>query len=100
MFQPFEGFRGELTWGRSALKIGAKEGTVREKVENVLKEIRLLLQADGGDVELIGVTEDGIVQVHLHGVCSTCPGSMMTLRQGVERLVKEQVPEVREVIAV
>ncbi len=80
--------------------MGPKEGTVREKVEEVLREIRPLLQADGGDVELINVTEDGTVRVHLRGVCSTCPGSMMTLRQGVERLVKEQVPEVREVIAV
>ena len=70
-----------------------------EKVVLVIDEIRSIIQSDGGDIELIDVSEDGIVQVHLHGACANCPGSMMTLKQGVEQMVREQVPEVREVIA-
>ena len=72
---------------------------MRKRVEKILEEIRLILQADGGDVELIDVTEEGIVRIHIRGICATCTSSMVTLKRGIERLVMEQVPEVREVIA-
>lgn len=71
---------------------------MREKVEAALARIRPALQADGGDVELIDVDE-GVVSVRLTGACGGCPMATMTLRNGIERLLKEQVPEVREVIA-
>jgi len=69
---------------------------MREKVEAALEKIRPALQADGGDIELIDVT-DGIVKVKLTGACAGCPMSTMTLKNGVERILKEQVPEVKEV---
>jgi len=72
---------------------------MKERVEAVLEEIRPALQADGGDVELVGVTE-GVVKVRLKGACSGCPMSTITLKQGIERLLKERLPEVKEVIAV
>lgn len=72
---------------------------MREKVEAALNQIRPALQADGGDVELVDVTE-GVVTVKLTGACGGCPMASMTLRQGIERVLKEQVPEVKEVIAV
>lgn len=71
---------------------------MREKVEAALEKIRPSLQADGGDVELVDVT-DGVVKVRLTGACGTCPMSTMTLKAGVERIVKEEVPEVKEVQA-
>ena len=71
---------------------------MREKVEAALADIRPTLQADGGDVELIGV-EDGVVKVRLTGACGGCPMAKMTLRNVVERILKEKVPEVKEVIA-
>jgi Fe-S cluster biogenesis protein NfuA len=71
---------------------------MREKVEAALEKIRPTLQADGGDVELVDVT-DGVVKVRLTGACGTCPMSTMTLKMGVERILKEQVPEVKEVQA-
>ena len=72
---------------------------MKERVEAVLEEIRPALQADGGDVELVDVIE-GVVKVRLKGACSGCPMSTMTLKQGIERLLKERLPEVKEVIAV
>lgn len=75
-----------------------KEKEMREKVEAALAKIRPTLQADGGDVELVDVT-DGVVKVRLTGACGTCPMSTMTLKAGVERIVKEEVPEVKEVQA-
>jgi Fe-S cluster biogenesis protein NfuA len=72
---------------------------MREKIEAVLNEIRPMLRADGGDIQLLGFTDEGIVQVHFEGICGTCPGPGMTLLEGVERLMKEQVPEVRQVVA-
>jgi Fe-S cluster biogenesis protein NfuA len=71
---------------------------MREKVEAALEKIRPSLQADGGDVELVDVT-DGVVKVRLTGACGTCPMATMTLKSGVERIVKEEVPEVKEVQA-
>jgi Fe-S cluster biogenesis protein NfuA len=72
---------------------------MREKVEEALARIRPALQADGGDVELMDVKE-GVVTVRLTGACGGCPMSTMTLRHGIERVIKEQVPEVKEVVAV
>ena len=72
---------------------------MREKVEAVLNQIRPNLVRDGGDVELVDVT-DGIVKVRLTGACGGCPMASMTLKHGVERVLKEQVPEVKEVVAV
>ena len=71
---------------------------MREKVEAALAEIRPALQADGGDVELVEVN-NGTVKLKLTGHCAGCPMASMTLKMGVERVVKERVPEVKEVIA-
>jgi Fe-S cluster biogenesis protein NfuA len=72
---------------------------MRERVEEALARIRPALQADGGDVELMDVKE-GVVMLRLTGACGGCPMATMTLRQGIERVIKEQVPEIKEVIAV
>jgi len=72
---------------------------MKEKVQEVLDQLRPKLQADGGDVELVDV-KDGIVQVRLQGACKGCPMSQLTLKMGIERLLKEQIPEVTEVQAV
>jgi len=72
---------------------------MKEKVEAVLAQIRPALQSDGGDVELIDVNE-GIVRLKLRGACAGCPMATMTLRHGIERVLKEQIPEIKEVIAV
>jgi len=72
---------------------------MKEKVEAVLAQVRPALQADGGDVELVDVKE-GVVNLKLKGACAGCPMATMTLRQGIERILKEQIPEVKEVIAV
>jgi len=63
-------------------------------VEQVIGEIRPNLQADGGDIELVGVTEKNFVQVRLRGACSGCPGAAFTLKNGVERILKQRIPEV------
>lgn len=75
------------------------QGEMRKKVEAALAKIRPHLQADGGDVELVDVI-DGKVTVKLTGACGGCPMAAMTLKRGVERVIKEQVPEVAEVIEV
>ena len=72
---------------------------MKEKVEEALKKIRPALQADGGDVELVEV-KDGVVKVKLIGACGGCPMSQMTLKMGIERILKKEVPEVKEVRAV
>ena len=73
---------------------------MKEKVEAALETVRPALQRDGGDVELVEVTEDGIVKVRLQGACQGCPGAAMTLKMGIERHMRERVPEVTEVVAV
>ncbi|HMB00116.1 MAG TPA: NifU family protein [Spirochaetota bacterium] len=73
---------------------------MKEKVEAALKEIQPLLAADGGGVELVEVTAEGVVKVKLTGACGGCPHAQMTLKQGIERKVKEAVPEVKAVEAV
>ena len=72
---------------------------MRESVEKALQKIRPALQADGGDIELIDV-QDGVVRVKLTGACGDCPMSQMTLKQGVERVLREEVPEVKGLEAV
>ena len=73
---------------------------MKEKVESALNKIKPSLQADGGDVELIEASEDGIVKLKLTGACGSCPMSQMTLKMGIERILKEEIPEVKEVISV
>jgi len=72
---------------------------MEEKVKKVLDEIRVSLQRDGGDAEFVGF-EGGVVKLRLVGACAGCPMSQMTLKQGIERILKERVPEVTEVVAV
>jgi len=72
---------------------------MKEKVKKVLDRIRPSLQAEGGDVELVDVA-DGVVKVRLQGACHGCPMSQLTLKNGIERLLKQEVPEVKEVQAV
>ncbi len=70
-------------------------------VKEIIEQIRPMLQADGGDIELVSVDEaTGVVSVRLQGACKGCPGAQMTLKMGVERHLKEKVPEVTEVVAV
>ena len=71
-------------------------GIMKERVQKVIDKIRPSLQADGGDVELIDVV-DGVVTVKLQGACAGCPMSQMTLKKGIERLVKQEIPEIKSV---
>ena len=72
---------------------------MKEKVQKVIDQIRPSLQADGGDVELVDISEDGVVKVRLTGACKGCPMSQMTLKMGIEKYLKKQIPEVKEVIS-
>lgn len=72
---------------------------LKDKVEEALKEVRPMLEADGGNVELVSVTEDGKVTLRLTGACGSCPMSQMTLKMGVERILKKRVPEIKEVVS-
>ncbi len=74
--------------------------TLKEKVESALQKVRPSLQADGGDVELVDVSEEGIVKVRLTGACGGCPMSQMTLKMGIERILKQNIPEVQSVESV
>ena len=69
----------------------------KEKVQEVLEKIRPSLQRDGGDVELVNITEDGVVQVRLQGHCAGCAHAQMTLKMGIERAIQQFVPEVKSV---
>ena len=73
---------------------------MKERVQEALEKVRPFLQRDGGDVELVEVTEDGVVKVKLQGACAGCPGAIQTLKMGIERVLKEAVPEVKEVVQV
>ena len=74
--------------------------TFEEKVKDVIESVRPALQAHGGDIELVGTDDDKNVKVRLQGACQGCPGAQMTMKAGIERILKEKVPEVKEVIAV
>ena len=73
---------------------------MREKVQKALQQIRPNLQMDGGDVELVEVTDDGVVKVKLTGACGGCPMSQFTLKMGIERHLKKEVPQVKEVVSI
>ncbi|NOR15188.1 MAG: NifU family protein [Candidatus Aminicenantes bacterium] len=73
---------------------------MKERVEEVLNKIRPSLVADGGNVELVDVQDDGVVKVKLVGACAGCPMSQMTLKMGIEKLLKKEIPEVKEVVSV
>ncbi len=73
---------------------------MKEKIQAAIDKIRPMLKADGGDVELVDVTEDGIVKVRLQGACAGCPMSQMTLKNGIERVIKQEVPDVKSVESV
>ncbi|MDO8281211.1 MAG: NifU family protein [Thermodesulfovibrionia bacterium] len=70
---------------------------LKERVEKVLGKVRPFLQRDGGDVELVEVTDDGVVKVRLKGACSGCPGATMTLKNAIEDTLKQEIPEVKSV---
>jgi len=74
--------------------------TFNEKVREVIDSVRPALQDHGGDIELVGTDKDNTVKVRLQGACQGCPGAAMTMKMGIERILKEKVPEVKEVIAV
>lgn len=74
--------------------------SLRDRVTKVLDQIRPAVQADGGDVELVDITSEGIVQIRLHGACVGCPSSRITLQVGIERNIRQHVPEVQAVQAV
>ncbi len=73
---------------------------MKERVQAAIEKIRPMLKADGGDVQLVDVSDDGVVQVRLKGACSGCPMSQMTLKNGIERIIKQEVPEVKTVKSV
>ncbi len=73
---------------------------MKDKVQKAIDLIRPGLQADGGDVELVEVTPDGVVKVRLTGACQGCPMSQMTLKMGIEKVIKNQIPEIKEVVSV
>lgn len=72
----------------------------KEKVQAVLNKVRPSLQADGGDCKLVKVRDDGVVEVKLQGACGNCPMATLTLKAGIERVLKEEIPEIKKVISV
>lgn len=80
--------------------MGTQASTLNERVAAVLDLIRPAVQADGGDIEFVDVTDEGTVQIRMHGACVGCPSSDMTLRIGIERTLRERIPEVKSVEAV
>ena len=75
------------------------EKTLNEQVKETLDAVRESLQSHGGDVELVGIDDDNTVKVRLQGACQGCPGAAMTLKMGIERHLREKVPEIEEVLA-
>lgn len=76
------------------------ERTFEERVKETIDAIRPSLQAHGGDVEVVGIQEDNTVNLRLQGACQGCPGATMTMKMGIERILKDRVPEVKQVVAV
>ena len=74
--------------------------SIKERVQGVINLIRPAVQADGGDIELVDVKTDGLVSIRFHGACLGCPSSHMTLQHGIERNIREKVPEVTKVVPV
>jgi Fe-S cluster biogenesis protein NfuA len=79
---------------------GKRRKIMKEQVEAALKKVRPMLQRDGGDIELVSVDEAGVVKVRLRGACGACPMSTMTMKMGVEKLLKQEIPAVKEVVQV
>ncbi len=77
-----------------------EKSQIYQKVEEVIEQIRPYLQDDGGDIELVELTDDLTVKVKLRGACGTCPYSLMTLKNGVEEAIKRVIPEIKEVVKV
>jgi Fe-S cluster biogenesis protein NfuA len=77
----------------------AEQRSLEQRVTEVIDSIRPYIQGDGGDIQLVGI-DDGVVKVRLRGACSSCPHAMMTLKMGVERHMRERVPEIKRVEAV
>jgi len=73
---------------------------MRERIEKALDKIRPMLTADGGNVELVDVSADGVVKLKLTGACGCCPMSQMTLKMGIEKILRQEVPEIKEVLAI
>ncbi len=73
---------------------------LRDRVEDVINLIRPAVQADGGDIELVDVSPEGVVQVRFHGACIGCPSAGMTLHMGIERSLRQRIPEITDVVAV
>lgn len=82
---------------QDSLTSSRSQPTLSDRVEQVLSLIRPAVQDDGGDVELVGITDEGVAQVRLHGACVGCPSSSMTLQMGIEKNVRERVPEITAV---
>ena len=79
----------------------APAASVRDRVARVLEKIRPYIQSDGGDISLVSINErEGVVEVSLHGACNSCPSSTATLKGGVERMIRAEVPEIKQVVAV
>ena len=76
------------------------EMTLNEQVKETLDAVRESLQSHGGDVELVGIDDDNTVKVRLQGACQGCPGAAMTMKNGIEKILKEKIPAVKEVVAV
>ncbi len=73
---------------------------MKEKVQKALEKVRPMLMADGGNVDLVDVSDDGVVKLKLTGSCGCCPMSQMTLKMGIERILKQEVPEIKEIISI
>jgi Fe-S cluster biogenesis protein NfuA len=89
-----------MSTGTETARPAEKEQNLHDRVQGVINLIRPAVQADGGDIELVDVTAEGVVQVRFHGACHGCPSSTMTLHMGIERNLREKVPEVTQVVAV
>ena len=76
------------------------EQTLEEQVKETIETLREALQSHGGDVELVGIDQDNTVRVRLQGACQGCPGAAMTMKMGVERILRQKVPQIKGVIAV
>ena len=81
-------------------EISNTEKSIKDRVAEVIERIRPAIQGDGGDIELVEVEDGGVVKVRLLGACCGCPSAQMTLKMGVERMIKENVPEITEVVGV
>jgi uncharacterized protein (DUF2249 family) len=93
--------QGPVNWKVDITRIKeGKPATIRERVEKAISAVRPYLQADGGDVEVVDITDDNVVKVKLVGACYGCSGSQMTLQMGVERILKEKIPEISRVEAI